>query len=100
MSSTLNPGTMKLAIIKKTTSIYCNALKSEGLKVPFKVTRGALADLLHHKDLFHLEQLELCLNELHGPEFKQSERTLTLLAAADAAVNERITELRGTRKSY
>lgn len=80
---------MRLSVIKKTVSIYCNALKREEFKTPFIVTRAALADLLHYKDQFHLEQLIQCLVELLGEEFDlQTSKTLGLRQNAyDACID-------------
>lgn len=89
---------MRLAVIKKTVGIYCNALKREGFKTPFLVTRAALEDVVVNKDEFHLVQLQICLIELLDEEFDgQSIKTFGLRQAAYDAVMDVLNEIKNSR---
>ena len=81
---------MRLADIKRSVNSYCNRLKVENLKVQRAIVLGALADVEHNKDEFHLANLhELLVEMKNSPEYQQSEKCLGLLGKAiEAATNE------------
>lgn len=79
---------MRLADIKRSVNSYCNRLKVENLKVQRVIVLGALADVEHNKDEFHMTNLyDLLVEMKNAPEYNQSEKCLGLLDKAINAVN-------------
>ena len=78
---------MRLSEIRKSVNSYCNRLKVEEFKTQRAIVLGALADVEHNKDDFHLRNLHELLVEMKTtPEYQQSEKCLGLCDKAITTV--------------